>query len=77
MWNMTLIDIETTVEKTCWKVLHDRSVPDHVREARKRGLLILGQIFLSKGNALPIEQVLSQVVTQSMNQGGAPTSHEV
>ncbi len=67
---MTLIDIETTVLNSCWKVTHDRSVPDHVVLARKRGLLILGQIFSSKCPLQSIDEVLRQVMDTMQQKGG-------
>lgn len=74
MWHMTLIDIEQTITAVCWKVLHDRSVTENVKNARMHGLLILGTTFLSKGHTTPIEEVLNQVTQSMSNQAQSQAS---
>ena len=49
MYNMAVIDIEATLEKVCWKVLHDRSVPKVVRKQRAHAMKIVGNVFQSFG----------------------------
>ena len=45
MYNMAVIDIEATLEKVGWKVLHDRSVPKVVRKQRAYAMKIVGMSF--------------------------------
>ncbi|KAJ3119264.1 hypothetical protein HK100_000394 [Physocladia obscura] len=45
MWNITVLDVESTLRKVCFKVLKDSSVSREERNARAEGLLIMGQIF--------------------------------
>lgn len=65
MWSLTTIDIESTLQKVCTKVTHDNSVSAEARLARKRGLVLLGEIYCQKGQEnIPkggIEDVLVQV----------------
>jgi hypothetical protein len=45
MWNVTVIDITTTLREVVMKVLTDRSVDDDVRKKRAEAVKALGEIF--------------------------------
>ncbi|KAL9189441.1 hypothetical protein ACHAXT_009116 [Thalassiosira profunda] len=45
MWNITVIDITTTVREVVTKVCKDTSVPDDVRKKRANAVLGLGEIW--------------------------------
>ena len=45
MWNVTVIDITTTLREVVMKVLTDRSVDDDVRNKRAEAVKALGEIF--------------------------------
>eukprot|EP00592_Proboscia_alata_P002178 CAMPEP_0194384088 /NCGR_PEP_ID=MMETSP0174-20130528/71790_1 /TAXON_ID=216777 /ORGANISM="Proboscia alata, Strain PI-D3" /LENGTH=348 /DNA_ID=CAMNT_0039170941 /DNA_START=249 /DNA_END=1295 /DNA_ORIENTATION=+ len=45
MWNITVMDITTTLREVVMKVLHDQSVDHDVRQKRAKAILTLGDIF--------------------------------
>jgi len=45
MWNVTVIDICTTIREVVMKVLHDKSVDDDVRTKRAHAIIKLGKIY--------------------------------
>jgi hypothetical protein len=49
MYNAAVIDIEDTLEKVCWKAMHDRSVDKAQRKRRAQALKIVGHVFQSYG----------------------------
>lgn len=49
LWHITELDIQKTLEKVCFKVLHDHSVTNPVLELRKKALLFLGEVYVSCG----------------------------
>ena len=75
MYNMAVIDIEATLEKVCWKVLHDRSVHKQKRKYRAHALKIVGEVFQSFGGTRDagIKEFQNKM---DMMQGG-PTTNTV
>jgi hypothetical protein len=59
MWHITELDIANTIEKICYKALHDHSVTQPVLDLRKKALHILGEAYLSCG--IPVEQGLEDI----------------
>jgi len=49
MWDVTLLDIHTTLKTVCSKILKDVSVPWQIRERRAWALLRLGHDFRAAG----------------------------
>ncbi|GBG28648.1 DnaJ family protein [Hondaea fermentalgiana] len=49
LWNMSVLDIESTLRKACRKIFKDASVKLEVRILRARGLEIMGRIFQASG----------------------------
>ncbi|KAJ3228603.1 hypothetical protein HDU81_006045 [Chytriomyces hyalinus] len=47
MWNITVLDVESTLRKVCFKVLKDSSVPAEIRSQRAEGMRMMGQVFHS------------------------------
>ena len=45
LWNANVFDIESTLRKTCWKVLHDRSCTKQALALRSQSLKLVGAIF--------------------------------
>ncbi|KAJ3078677.1 hypothetical protein HDU99_000438 [Rhizoclosmatium hyalinum] len=45
MWNITVLDVESTLRKVCFKVLKDSSVSKEDRVKRAEALLLMGQCF--------------------------------
>ena len=45
MISFIIIDIETTIKKSCFKILNDNSVSKEIRNKRAEGLLFIGKIF--------------------------------
>ncbi len=50
MWHVTVIDIEYTLRKVCFKVIHDHSVSSDIRKSRMQALLVIGEIFKANGS---------------------------
>ncbi len=48
-WHVTELDIQATLQQTCFKVLHDTSVDAATRESRARAMLLVGQIYRECG----------------------------
>merc|ERR1719498_1075067 len=46
LYNTSVLDVEATLRRACWKVLHDRGVSKEAREERATALLHLGTVFL-------------------------------
>merc|ERR1712150_369484 len=51
MWNVTVIDITSTIRETVSKVCRDKSVSTEVREKRAEAIRELGEIFEKKKSA--------------------------
>jgi hypothetical protein len=49
LWNANVFDIESTLRKTCWKVLHDRSCTKQALALRSQSLKLVGAIFEKMG----------------------------
>ena len=49
MWNVTRLDIESTLVKVCKRVLRDRSVNEETLNMRAKALIILGEEFIRHG----------------------------
>ena len=62
LWNLSVIDTESTLRKVCFKVLHDCSVDNDVRRKRAEGLSIMGSLFQSSGAS--VSEGLSSFFTQ-------------
>tara|TARA_Y100001933_G_scaffold167290_1_gene165479 strand:+ start:414 stop:1796 length:1383 start_codon:yes stop_codon:yes gene_type:complete len=45
IWNITIMDIESTLRKSCFKILNDTSVSKEIREKRAHALLYIGNII--------------------------------
>ncbi|KAI8833960.1 X-domain of DnaJ-containing-domain-containing protein [Chytriomyces cf. hyalinus JEL632] len=45
MWNITVLDVESTLRKVCFKVLKDSSVSSEIRSQRAEGMRMMGQVF--------------------------------
>lgn len=45
MWNVTVIDICTTIREVVMKVLHDKSVDEDIRTQRAHAIIKLGKIY--------------------------------
>eukprot|EP00397_Hematodinium_sp_SG-2012_P013797 GEMP01014020.1.p1 GENE.GEMP01014020.1~~GEMP01014020.1.p1 ORF type:complete len:674 (+),score=172.26 GEMP01014020.1:62-2083(+) len=45
MWNVSVIDVQSTLKKVCFRVLKDMSITDEERKGRVSALLLLGDIF--------------------------------
>ena len=73
MYNMAVIDIEATLEKVCWKVLHDRSVHKVKRKYRAHALKIVGGVFQSFGGTRDAGIKEFQNKMDMMQGGGVPT----
>ena len=40
-----ILDIESTIQNSCFKILNDHSVSNDIREMRAKGLIYIGEIF--------------------------------
>ena len=49
LWNANVFDIESTLRKICWKVLHDRSCTKSSLALRAQSLKLVGTIFQKMG----------------------------
>jgi hypothetical protein len=45
LWNVSALDIESTIRAACFKVLHDVSASAETRRLRAEALAILGRVF--------------------------------
>jgi hypothetical protein len=74
LWGITELDIQSTLEKVCQKVLKDHSVTAPVRDLRKKALLALGEVFVSCGVSVDTGlKDITERITQQMG-GKAPGS---
>ncbi|KAI9342947.1 X-domain of DnaJ-containing-domain-containing protein [Obelidium mucronatum] len=62
MWNITVIDVESTLRKVCFKVLKDSSVSKEERVKRAEGLLIMGHIF--QQHSVPFTKGLEEMTVK-------------
>ena len=75
MWHLTELDIQSTLEKVCFKVTHDHSVTQPVLDLRKKTLLILGEVYAACGVSAEIGlEDLRYKLTQQMNAAQAAQS---
>jgi len=73
LWNATVLDIEGTLRRVCYKVTRDQSVPAEQRTKRMKALKILGNIFLKMGKEA--DEGIKQVAEQMQQQmGGGPAA---
>merc|ERR1719148_256925 len=49
LWNVSVLDIESTLRRACHKLDKDASVSAEVRVSRAKGLWQMGRIFEEKG----------------------------
>uniref|UniRef100_A0A7S2SMW4 J domain-containing protein n=1 Tax=Mucochytrium quahogii TaxID=96639 RepID=A0A7S2SMW4_9STRA len=49
LWNLSVIDVESTLRKVCRKLFRDASVSTEMRVERAKALFLMGEIFQSKG----------------------------
>ena len=68
LWNATVLDIEGTLRRVCYKVTRDQSVPAEQRTKRMKALKILGNIFLKMGKEA--DEGIKQVAEQMQQQMG-------
>ena len=73
LWNATVLDIEGTLRRVCYKVTRDQSVPAEQRTKRMKALKMLGIIFLKMGKEADegIKQVAEQMQQQMGGAGAA------
>ena len=50
MWHVTELDLRATLAGICKKICRDRSVDEATRNRRKKGLLLLGEVYMQYGN---------------------------
>ncbi|KAJ3027508.1 UNVERIFIED_CONTAM: hypothetical protein HDU68_003696 [Siphonaria sp. JEL0065] len=62
MWNITVLDVESTLRKVCFKVLKDSSVSKEERVKRAEGLLIMGQVF--QQHSVPFTKGLEEMTSK-------------
>ncbi|KAJ3073745.1 hypothetical protein HDU98_000808 [Podochytrium sp. JEL0797] len=71
MWNITVLDVESTLRNVCFKVLKDSSVTKEERIQRAEGLLIMGNMFQQK--SVPFTVGLNEMAAKmKMAQGAQP-----
>jgi hypothetical protein len=68
LWNATVLDIEGTLRRVCYKVTRDQSVPAEQRTKRTKALKMLGVIFLEMGKEA--DEGIKQVAVQMQQQMG-------
>ncbi|KAJ3351273.1 3-dehydroquinate dehydratase (3-dehydroquinase), partial [Entophlyctis luteolus] len=68
MWNITVLDVEATLRKVCFKVLKDSSVTRDERVARAQGMLMMGEVF--QAYSVPFTAGLDEM-TQKMKLSAA------
>jgi hypothetical protein len=73
LWNITVVDVEYTIQTVCGKVLKDSSITKDERIKRAEGLLIMGEIFLAHANTAEnglkeIGAQFSPTIPQNQNQ---------
>lgn len=68
IWDISQLDIESTVRKVCEKVLKDVSVPWQIRYRRAEALLRLGRIFRDAGQVELRDISQSQVAKQHLEE---------
>jgi hypothetical protein len=61
-------DVRNTLKAVCYKVLHDNSVSERVRDLRAEGLLILGEMYYN--HTVDEQQSLDELVTKLGKQSG-------
>ena len=70
LWNATVLDIEGTLRRVCYKVTRDQGVPPAQRKRRCKALKRLGEIFCDKGNEA--SEGLANLAKQLEAQMGVP-----
>eukprot|EP00591_Stephanopyxis_turris_P014464 CAMPEP_0195538860 /NCGR_PEP_ID=MMETSP0794_2-20130614/49753_1 /TAXON_ID=515487 /ORGANISM="Stephanopyxis turris, Strain CCMP 815" /LENGTH=445 /DNA_ID=CAMNT_0040672871 /DNA_START=454 /DNA_END=1791 /DNA_ORIENTATION=- len=73
MWNVTVIDITTTLREVVMKVLSDKSVKGDVLKKRAAAVLALGEIFENQKISNPLEKQKSM---RTMYQSAAQAAME-
>jgi curved DNA-binding protein CbpA len=51
MWHVTELDLRATLAGVCKKVSRDRSVDEATRIKRKKGLIVLGEVYMTFGSS--------------------------
>ena len=51
MWHVTELDLRATLAGVCKKVCRDRSVDEATRTRRKKGLVVLGEMYMKFGSS--------------------------
>ncbi|CEO99976.1 J domain-containing protein [Plasmodiophora brassicae] len=72
MWNLTVLDVESTSRNVCQKLFKDSSIPLEDRRERARGLLMMAKIFQAcsqTAQAGLVELKAKFVAADSMRQG--------
>jgi len=65
IWNVTVVDITTTLREVVMKVVSDKSVEHSVRETRAVAIKALGEVFESTVDANPLLQKSVRTLLQS------------
>ena len=68
MWHVTELDLRATLAGICKKICHDRSVDEATRNRRKKGLLLLGEVYMQYGN--PSDAGLKELRNKFVMGGG-------
>jgi len=68
IWDISAVDIESTLRRTCDKVLKDISVPWQIRHRRAIALLRLGRVFRDVGQVEHADLSQSQVAKQHLEE---------
>jgi hypothetical protein len=73
-WNITVLDIESTLRTSISKIFRDKSVDEKGRKQRAKGLLNLAKIFKGHGSesSKGIDDFKEMVRSQMQNKGGPP-----
>ena len=70
MWHVTELDLRSTLAGICKKICRDRSVDEATRNRRKKGLLLLGEVYMQYGN--PSDAGLKELRNKFAMGGGGP-----
>jgi len=66
LWNLGVIDVESTLRTVCRKVFKDCSISRDIRDQRAKGLLVIGEIF--QKNGISTEEGLGAFTNQMKEQ---------
>ena len=77
LWNMSVIDVESTLRAVCFKLFKDASANKAERVMRAKGMYLMGSMFMEKGVSAEegIEAFMSQMREQ-MEMAKAAEAHK-